>query len=181
MSDLLIVDDGINQMNDTMKLALGVTGFASLLVLAVPSNFDVSKEEEQVKENPSTVAEKPVAAKPKPKIIVEDDEDEDFSFGDPIASTDPIDFDDFDRDNNSQSNATAKVKTAVSNRVISQPNQSNSFGSPAGSVQAAEGQSISTPISQGAPKPLPPQPPRKTIGTGGRPINSGGVSISEAR
>lgn len=170
-------------MNDTMKLALGVTGFASLLVLAVPSNFDVSKKEQELQDQgtPVTVVKKPTAPKPKTEVIVEDDEDEDFSFGDPTASTDPVDFDDFDKDSNDEDNSAAKIKPAVKNRIINQPNQNTSFGSPAGPVQAAEGQSLSSPISRGAPKPLPPQPPRKTIGTGGKPINSTGVSITGNR
>ncbi len=126
MTDLLIVDVGINQMNDTMKLALGVTGFASLLVLAVPSNFDVSKAEDKVQNTHSpdpqkALAPRPIASAPRTEVIVADDEDEDFSFGDPIASTDPIDFDDFDSDNNVQDNSAVTDQSNFQNKVHYQP------------------------------------------------------------
>lgn len=165
-------------MNDTMKLALGVTGFASLLVLAVPSNFDVS-DEQQEQAPPKAAPEKKPTPQTKNQVIIEDDEDEDFSFGDPIASTDPINFDEFDKDTSpSNTKGAVKVKPSVKNQVRNRTNPGQSFGTPAGPVQAAVGQPLSSPISQGSPKPLPPQGPRKTIGTGGKPVNSGGVNIS---
>lgn len=177
-------------MNDAMKLALGVTGFASLLALAIPANFDVAdNQEEQASPNPvpapSQPAKVPATADAAPQVIVEDDEDEDFSFGDPTASTDPIDFEEFDNDNNERDSGTAqREKSTIINKVrnpsITGPSNAPSFGSPAGPVQAAEGQALSSPISQGQAKPLPAQAPKQTIGTGGNPINSSGLNISSA-
>lgn len=166
-------------MNDTMKLALGVTGFASLLVLAVPSNFDVSQTDQQVQENPSPIAEKsaspkPVISKPRTEIIVEDDEDEDFSFGDPIASTDPIDFDDFDKDTNNETDSSTPVHSTVRSTA-----QNKSSAKLSSNTQSTDSQPSSTSTNQNSLTTSPP--PRKTVGTGGKPVNSNGVSIKDAR
>lgn len=93
-------------MNDAMKLALGVTGFASLLALAIPANFDVADDQKEQaipasNPPPGQPATVPATVNAEPQIIAEDDEDEDFSFGDPTASTDPIGFEETDNGGNS--------------------------------------------------------------------------------
>lgn len=93
-------------MNDAMKLALGVTGFASLLALAIPANFDVADDQKEQaipasNPPPGQPATVPATVNAEPQIIAEDDEDEDFSFGDPTASTDPIGLEETDNGGNS--------------------------------------------------------------------------------
>lgn len=85
-------------MNQTMKLALGITGVCSVLALLIPQNFSPPTAEPE----PVSLIEQPISDplpsqfQPAPLETVSEqfENEQDFSFGDPTASADPIDFND---------------------------------------------------------------------------------------
>ena len=178
-------------MDDTKKMVLGMVGLSALLVLIIPSNFDVGSNAPSSEETPAPVQPKTAAKAPQVPANVEEDEEEEedgFSFGDPIANSDPtedgkpLSFDDEDdtdlddvNDNTRPSNTRiAKRKTEVrsSTRTIRQSSSPlPASGPPSGPVNAAVGSSYSSPLPAPTATPARAPAPRKTIGTGGAPIN----------
>ncbi len=115
-------------MNETMKIALGVTGFATLLALTVPANFDVSQGQTKTEPSASVQPEAIKSSNVKPVVpeqnsiidtIIEDSDDETFSFGDPTSSAEPINFDD-SSDTNEQTAPQGTIRS-ISNSASRPP------------------------------------------------------------
>lgn len=113
-------------MNQTIKLALGITGVCSILAMLIPQNFSSPQQDgtptsaiPQPNDVPVTFDAQPSQPQQfqpqqfqQPQQASTQDiapgyeEEENFSFGDPTASADPIDFNDsFSGNNSSSSNA----------------------------------------------------------------------------
>lgn len=145
-------------MNDAMKLALGVTGFASLLALAIPANFDVADDQKEQAipaptPPPGQPATVPATVNAEPQIIAEDDEDEDFSFGDPTASTDPIGFEETDNGENSDGDSLSSpvpdtAPQQASNREAAANNAIRAANNARREAQAAANQAVQSRAAQ---------------------------------
>lgn len=104
-------------MNNTLKIALGVSGFAILLALTIPSNFNApeTKEEAQAPVQAAPVAPSS-APRPAAPVYDEEEEDSNFTFGKPTLDAKPY----------SQENDNSSDNNAIDEYQLARPRNSNS-------------------------------------------------------
>lgn len=107
-------------MNNTLKIALGVSGFAILLALTIPSNFNApeAKEEAQAPVQAAPVAPS-LAPRPAAPVYDEEEEDSNFTFGKPTLDAKPYSEQAKDNDETDYPNPLDSVQSLQ--QINSQP------------------------------------------------------------